>query len=143
MSKKQFSIFAFVPLSIVFTNILIIDFIRPIWGKKKFGIISFCLGCLPNFLAALSFMLLAVLTFMFLSHKSPKIMSPFSIHSINLFCCILTLISLVWHEVNQRKPHSNLHYDTNDIFATIFGVILGYSIFRLFELKGYIKIAHK
>lgn len=121
MKRKSF--LYFLPAIIFLLNEGIRTFIRPKYGKKKYGLISEILGWFPNLLAGLGILMLATSMVTFFEEINDKKIDK----RIKLYILILTAIvaiaGLTLHEVTQKD--TGLHYDIDDIYATIAGVLLG------------------
>ena len=112
---------------------IIRTFIRPIYGKKEFGNISYVLGWLPNYLAGLTLVLLgAMLIKPFIENQDINRINKIK-NIYMLIVSVLSLAGLILWEIEQKT--SNLYYDINDIYASIFGVICGYVIYRYLDHK--------
>jgi hypothetical protein len=128
ISKK---LFTFLPAIIFISDELIATYIRPVFGLRKFGLISNILGWLPNFNAGLGMTLLGGIIISEVVNKV-KIEVKLKIALI-LFVLIMTIFLLVRHEINQIG--TGLCYDIADIYATIIGSILGTLISIRYNLK--------
>ena len=130
ISKK---LFTFLPAIIFISDELIATYIRPVFGLRKFGLISNILGWLPNFNAGLGMTLLGGIIISEVVNKvKVKIEVKLKIALI-LFVLIMTIFLLVRHEINQIG--TGLCYDIADIYATIIGSILGTLISIRYNLK--------
>ena len=98
-------------------------FVRPVYGRKEYGAVAEFLGWLPNYLAGLGSVfvaLLAIVVFLELMKKAmPK---KFLIAAVAL-AALLAFAGLCLHEITQRG--TGLYYDVQDIYATAGGVLTG------------------
>lgn len=123
MTTNQKSIFFFIPISIFVLNEVIREYLRPVYGQQKYGWISSVLGWLPNFLAAWGVIALGASVLLMIYEFSTV---RFSRRAIMLYVAsvnFVALTGLIIHEVAQKG--TGLHYDIQDIYATIIGVITG------------------
>lgn len=140
MKKIQETIFSFSPLILFATSNLIITKIRPVYGLKKFGIISDILGWLPNFVSSFGFMLLGIVIFK-ISFQIRK--KNWSKKNGIIFSTIWTIICLLGFTINEfSQKGTKLYFDVNDIFATIASTFLG-SIIAYRQLINVKQIQHQ
>lgn len=116
---------------------LIRTFIRPVYGKSEYGIISTILGWLPNFLAAFGIISLGVLLLMILMYaedaKKKHIPKKHQLIVLTITFAI-ALIGLLVHEVTQKG--TGLYYDINDIYVTIAGCLAGFIFYYYVLLRS-------
>ncbi|AOM80442.1 hypothetical protein [Pedobacter steynii] len=133
MQQKSKVIF-FLPALIFITSELIRTLLRPIYGQRKYGLLSEILGWLPNFLAPLGFMSVAIAIIILAQSSSDKTISKkFKLLLLFAFT-IIGLVGFLLHEMTQKG--TGLTFDVNDIYATVAGVWLGVYLFYFFLLKN-------
>lgn len=111
------------PTLVFVANELIRTFIRPLGSVQNNETLSTIFGWLPNFLAGFGMMTFSIFLLTFEELKialTPKI-KIFTLIAL----AVIALAGLIWHEVTQKG--TGLHYDVNDIWATIAGVALGFA----------------
>ena len=132
MNRK--SLFYLLPAFIFISNELIRTYIRPEYGKKKYGLISEILGWLPNLLAGFGIMAFAVGIVVFIEELNSKKFEQ-KLKVIGLF--FTTLVSgtgLIIHEISQKS--GGLYYDFDDIIATIVGIFFGIILYYIALLRS-------
>lgn len=133
MTPQKSKLIFLLPVLILTLNELIRTFLRPIYGQKKYGFLSEVLGWLPNFLASLSFMSIAIVTIIIMQGSSDK---PISRKHKILFLfasSALGLTGFLLHEMSQKG--TGLTFDVGDIYATIAGIFLGAALFYFMLLN--------
>jgi hypothetical protein len=134
LNKIQQFIFYFSPAIIFFANDIVRNYLRPIYGLRKFGLLSNILGWLPNYFAGFGFVLLGLISFkFFIEITKHKNYYNYFYKYMNLIT-VLSAVGLIWWEFEQKK--GKLIYDKNDIYATIGGVLSGYAIFLILESRN-------
>lgn len=123
MTKTTSRIFQFLPAIIFIGNELIRTYLRPIYGQKKYGIISHVLGWLPNLLAGFGMMTLAISVIILVQMLDAKTLSTKMKWLVLTVCAVVSLAGLILHEIFQKN--TGLHYDVQDILASIAGVAIG------------------
>ncbi|RZL44798.1 MAG: hypothetical protein EOP00_18985 [Pedobacter sp.] len=123
MTKTTSRIFQFLPAIVFIGNELIRTYLRPIYGQKKYGIISHILGWLPNLLAGFGIITLVISVIILVQMLDAKALSIKLKWLILIVCAFVSLAGLILHEVFQKN--TGLHYDVQDIIASIAGVVLG------------------
>jgi hypothetical protein len=123
MTKTTSRIFQFLPAIVFIGNELIRTYLRPIYGQKKYGIISHILGWLPNLLAGFGIITLVISVIILVQMLDAKALSIKLKWLILIVCAVVSLAGLILHEVFQKN--TGLHYDVQDIIASIAGVALG------------------
>lgn len=126
MKKIAEAIFTFLPLILFATSNLIITKLRPVYGLKKYGLISDILGWLPNFISSFGFMILGIVIFKISFQIRKKTWSKKSGIIFSVIWTIICLLGFIINEFSQKG--TRLYFDVNDIFATITGTFLGISI---------------
>lgn len=137
--KQKKRLVLFLPALILILNELIRTFLRPIYGQRKYGLLSEILGWLPNFLAPLGFMSFAIVIVTLMEGSSDK---PVSKKSKLLLLFAFTFIGLagfLLHEMTQKG--TGLIFDINDIYATVAGILLGVYLFYFILLKKNPKLS--
>jgi len=122
------------PALIFILNELIRTYLRPVYGQRRYGLVSETLGWLPNFLAPLGFMSLAIVIVMLTEGSSDQLMSRKSRLLLLSAFVIIGLTGFLLHEMSQKG--TGLTFDIGDIYATIAGVFLGAWLFYLVLLKN-------
>jgi hypothetical protein len=136
-SQIKSGFFYFVPVLIFIINDIIRDYIRPIYGERKFGIWSIILGWMPNYLAGLGMVMIGIILFrLILDFNEGNNYYRYKYQYISLIS-VITIIGLTWWEYEQKN--GRLIFDLNDIYATICGVLTGYIIFIILIFKGKLK----
>lgn len=133
MKQQKGRLFFFLPISILILNELIRTFLRPVYGQRRYGLLSETLGWLPNFLGSISLMSIAIVIVMFIQGSSEK---PFSRKYKVLFLFAATVIGLtgfILHEMSQKG--TGLTFDMSDIYATVAGILLGACLFYFMLLN--------
>jgi hypothetical protein len=110
---------------------IIRTFIRPIYGKKEFGNISYILGWLPNYLAGLTLVLLGAMLMKEVIKNQSVTKIKKTKNSYMFMVAVLSLAGLILWEFEQKNR--SLYYDKDDIYASIFGVICGYLLYRYLD----------
>ncbi len=133
MNKPQKYIISFLPAAIFLFNQILIMFIRPIIPANRFELLSEIFGWLPNYLASVGFVLMSMLLLIIIKELKldKKYARYYNIYMI--FISVIALFGFIWWE-NQQKNNSMI-YDLKDIYATVCGVITGYSIFLILYFK--------
>lgn len=140
MTKTATRIFYVIPTLIFIINEGIRTYIRPIYGQKKYGLISEILGWLPNFLAGLGLMTLGITIVLLTQHITNQGISLKAKVILLVIISAVALTGLILHEISQKD--TGLYYDSQDIFATIAGVVLGGILYFLVLLKPGIERNH-
>lgn len=136
MTKSTKRFFLLLPAIIIIANEVIRTYIRPIYGKQEFGIISEILGWLPNFLASLGFITIGISLAILIQDISNKpLTKKQSILVLSIFI-VIGLLGFIGHEINQKE--TELFYDLNDIYATVIGVLAGSLLFYFTIIKNKI-----
>jgi H+/Cl- antiporter ClcA len=133
MTRQKSKLIFFLPALILILNELIRTFLRPIYGRRKYGLLSETLGWLPNFLAPLGFMSMAIVTVILVEGSSDKLVSKKSKLLLLFAFTIIGLTGFLVHEMTQKG--TGLTFDVDDIYATVAGVFLGAYLFYLVLLK--------
>lgn len=133
MTKTKERLFYFLPPLIFISNELIRSHIRPIYGQKKYGIWSEILGWLPNFLAGFGILALGIGILLFSQNISDKKMLRKTRIVALIAISIIALSGLILHEITQKD--TGLYYDTQDISATVGGVLLGVVLYYFMLLR--------
>jgi len=123
MTKTTSRIFQVVPALVFIGNELIRTYVRPIYGQKKYGILSEVLGWLPNLLAGFGIITLAIAVIILVQIIDTKALSTRMKWLVLILSAFIALAGLILHEVFQKN--TGLYYDIQDIIASITGVALG------------------
>jgi hypothetical protein len=127
MAHQKGKLIFFLPISILMLNELIRTFLRPIYGQRRYGLLSEILGWLPNFLGSISFMSIAIVIVTIIQGSSDQPLSR-KYRVLFLFAAIVIgLTGFILHETSQRR--TGLTFDISDIYATVAGIFLGASLF--------------
>ena len=127
MTQTQKRFFSLLPILLIVGNELVRTYIRPLYGKEEFGLLSVILGWLPNFLAPLAFMTLGILLVILLQDLLNKpITRRVSLFLLGVFI-LFGLVGFIGHEVTQKG--TGLFYDVHDIYATLGGLFVGSVIY--------------
>ena len=137
MNKNKLLIFYFSPVLIFFANEVFMSYIRPIYGLRKYGLLSTILGWLPNYFAAFGFILLGLILFKFIIDINKNKNYYSYIYKYMSLISFISLTGLIWWEFEQKN--GKLIYDINDIYATIGGVLCGYLIFLILKFKNLLE----
>lgn len=133
MQMNRKSLFYILPAFIFISNELIRTYIRPEYGKKKYGLLSEILGWLPNFLAGFGIIAFAVGIVVFIEELNGKKFGQ-KAKIIGLFFTTLVAgTGLIIHEISQKS--GGLYYDIDDIFATIVGIAFGIILYYFALLR--------
>lgn len=127
MTKSTKRYFSLLPLIILIGNEIIRTYIRPIYGKKKFGMISEILGWFPNFLATFAFMTMGISLVILIEDISSKNFNKRQSILLLSIIIVVGLVGFMGHEVTQKG--TGLFYDLNDIYATCIGILIGSLLF--------------
>lgn len=133
MTKKRSNILTLLPACIFISNELIRTYIRPVYGQKKYGMLGTLLGWLPNYLAALGIVSIAIAVVQLVQPERKK---PFSNREHTLIMTgtsFVGLAGLIGHEMTQKG--TGLFYDANDIYATLAGIATGNLLYYLLLMK--------
>ncbi|ETZ22203.1 hypothetical protein [Pedobacter sp. V48] len=139
MTRQKSRLILFLPALILIMNELIRTFLRPIYGRREYGLLNEILGWLPNFLAPLAFMSMAIVIIILVEGSSGKLVSKKSKLLLIFAFAIIGLTGFLVHEITQKG--TGLTFDVNDIYATIAGVFVGAYLFYLILLKNKYKPA--
>ena len=127
MTKSQKRYYSLLPTGILICSELIRTYIRPIYGLKKFGMISEILGWLPNFLAPLGFITIGIPIVILIEDISSKQITKRQSILLLIALTVVGLLGFIGHEVTQKG--TGLFYDVNDIYATCIGIFFGALLF--------------
>ncbi|MBD3581267.1 hypothetical protein [Flavobacterium selenitireducens] len=129
MNNATTRFFLALPAIVFIGSEAIRTFVRPVYGKSQYGWASDILGWLPNFLAAFGCMTFG-LAFVLLMRAATTIeIRPGRKLLLLGAVAAVTLAGLILHEIFQTG--TGLHYDPNDIMATVAGVICGAALYML------------
>ncbi len=138
-NKKRF--LSSLSVIIIIGNELIRTFIRPVYGKSSYGLISDILGWLPNFLASFGFIAIGI-TFTVLAEDISGKHFTRQRSSLLLGILVVTgLIGFIVHEITQKG--SGLYYDLNDIYATLAGTLAGAFLFYMTMIRPEATTSHR
>ncbi|WP_288881794.1 hypothetical protein [Pedobacter panaciterrae] len=133
MTRQKNRLILFLPAIILILNELVRTFLRPMYGRKEYGLVSQTLGWLPNFLAPLAFMSIAIVIIILVEGSSDKLVSKKSKLLLLFAFAITGLTGFLVHEITQKG--TGLTFDVNDIYATIAGVFFGTYLFYIILLN--------
>lgn len=139
MTRQKSRLILFLPALILIMNELVRTFLRPIYGRREYGLLSETLGWLPNFFAPLAFMSIAIVIIILVEGSSGELVSKKSKLLLLFAFAIIGLTGFLVHEITQKG--TGLTFDVNDIYATIAGVFVGVYLFYLILLKKKYKPA--
>ena len=138
MTQQKSRLILFLPALILILNELIRTFLRPIYGQRQYGLLSDILGWLPNFLAPLGFMSIAIVIVILVQSSSGKpIPKKYKILLLFVFT-IVGLTGFLLHEMTQKG--TGLIFDIADIYATVAGIFLGAYLFFLLQQNNSTQI---
>lgn len=138
MTTTTVRIFQIIPALVFIGNELIRTYIRPIYGQKKYGIISEILGWLPNLLAGFGIITLAIAAIILAQSIEAKALPMKMKWLVLILSAFVALTGLVLHEVFQKN--TGLYYDVQDIMASIAGVVIGVIAYYLVLLRKDAKV---
>lgn len=127
MTKSQKRFFSVLPAIILISSELIRTYLRPVYGLKKYGVISEILGWLPNFLAPLGFITIGITVVILMEDISSKQFTKQQSILLLMALSVVGLLGFIGHEVTQKE--TGLVYDVNDIYATCVGTLFGALLF--------------
>lgn len=134
MSKIKLVFFYFSPVLIFFANDIVRN-IRPFLGQSKYVFLSLIFGWLPNYLAALGFVLLGQICLKFYLEISGNKNYRQYIYKFMGLIVVVTTAGLIWWEFEQKI--GQLVFDKNDIYATIGGALTGYLFFFILARNDF------
>jgi hypothetical protein len=129
MTQQKNKLILFLPALILILNELIRSFLRPVYGQRKYGLLSDVLGWLPNFLASLGFMSIGIVLIIIVQDASGKSVPKKYKILLSFAFTIIGLTGFLLHEMTQKG--TGLTFDVADIYATIAGISLGVLITKL------------
>ena len=130
--KRRKKIIVFLPAVIFISNEFIRTYIRPVYGKKEYGLLSDILGWLPNYLAAFGIVSTAIVVVQVLESVG-KTLAKKQKMKVLIGVSFIALLGLIGHEFGQKG--SGLFYDIEDIYATIAGTLTGDLLYYLLIIK--------
>lgn len=133
MAQQKGKLVFFLPISILILNELIRTFLRPIYGQRRYGLLSEILGWLPNFLGSISLMSIAIVIVIIIQGSSDKPLSRKYKVLILFAATVIGLTGFILHEMSQKR--TGLIFDISDIYATVAGIFFGASLFYFMLLK--------
>ncbi|RZJ72281.1 hypothetical protein [Flavobacterium sp.] len=133
MSKTTTRFIYFLAPLVFIGSEIIRTFVRPEYGKAKYGLLAETLGWLPNLLAGFAIMALAVSGLQLYQDAVSKTVSRNHRILLLLASSAIALTGLILHEIFQKG--TGLYYDVNDIVATVAGVLIGAFYFFLVHLR--------
>ena len=113
------------PAAVFISNELIRTYVRPVYGRRQYGLLSTVLGWLPNFLAAFGFMALGLAVMRLVLHQYPATVRYRGWVLAGLV--VVCLAGFGQHEFAQQG--TGLYYDLNDLYATAAGTALGAALY--------------
>lgn len=133
MAQQKGKLVFFLPISILILNELIRTFLRPIYGQRRYGLLSEILGWLPNFLGSISLMSIAIVIVIIIQGSSDKPLSRKYKVLILFAATLIGLTGFILHEMSQKG--TGLIFDISDIYATVAGIFFGASLFYFMLLN--------
>lgn len=123
------------PAAIFILNDLIRTYVRPVYGRRQYGPLSWVLGWLPNLLAPIGFVGIGMLVVLLLqSQQQGQLVARRWRWWLLLALVVASLVGFIQHEFAQRG--SGLYYDVDDIWATVAGTALGALLYWWALLRG-------
>jgi len=133
MAQQKGKLVFFLPISILILNELIRTFLRPIYGQRRYGLLSEILGWLPNFLGSISLMSIAIVIVIIIQGSSDKPLSRKYKVLILFAATLIGLTGFILHEMSQKG--TGLIFDISDIYATVAGIFFGAPLFYFMLLN--------
>lgn len=133
MTKTKKRLFYILPAFIFILNEAIRTYIRPVYGQKKYGLLSEILGWLPNLLAGLGILSLGISLILLLQDIKDETIAKKTKLFLLIVISFASLTGLILHEITQKG--TGLYYDLQDILASIAGVGLGCILYYFVLLR--------